>query len=237
MGYSRKLYSEWLPSDAIERPVWMVCASVQEIGKDHIHTFSVLDDPKRFKKCYHDDYALIKWLHDWMLKSDYLVAHSGDNFDWPMFTARLAYHGLPPVPQVKLVDTLKMARKHKFMANDLRFLARHFGAKEVKADAPDWDAVAVGDAEAIKYCIKYNRQDLRALEPVYERLLPYSKVKIHYGDEKCPYCGSEKYQSRGRDQAKGQAKNWRYVCLNLACRGWWTGKPPKSRNDLGEKKK
>lgn len=231
MVYDRKIYSSYLPSSAIVRPRWMPCASWKIIGKDRIHSACVLDDPKRFKKDYSDDYVVVKALWELMHEVDFIVAHNCDNFDWKIITTRFLYHGLGPCPRVKTVDTLKIARSQfRLEANDLRYLAWYLKLDDQKDEAPDWDRISMGDPEEIKKCLKYNRKDVKVLEPIYYRLLPFSKIRLYSGDEECQVCGSKKYQARG--PAKIGPHRWEYQCLAEGCRKWWTGKPPVSRKDL-----
>lgn len=229
--YDLKMYSKYLPSDAITRPRWMPCASWKFQGSNHVHSVCVLDDPKRFKKDYSDDYHVVKTLSDMMEKTDVIVAHNGDNFDWKILTARLLYHGLPPAPRIQSVDTLKIARtQFRLESNALRYLAWYLKLDEQKGETPDWDLISSGDEAEIRRCLKYNRCDVRVLEKIYDQLAPFSKIKIYHGDEQCPVCGSEKNIARGKAKTKAKSQ-WRYSCQD--CFYWWTGKPPKSRLGRG----
>lgn len=218
--YSRKM--DFIPSDAIKRHIWLVCASWQFLHQKTIKTVSVLDDPKRFKKSYFDDFVVVKALHELMESVDVLVAHNGDNFDWKMFLARCAYHGLKPPPRPLMVDTLKVARScFKFEANDLRYLARFLGVSE-KGKSPDWALIATGDAKEIKKCAAYNRQDIITLEGVYLKLRPFMKNHpnvnvIHDLPDVCPTCASPELISRGYLYSR-TGKKRRFQCKE--CGAW-----------------
>lgn len=232
--YDLKMYSKYLPADAITRPRWMPCASWKLQGKDHVHSVSVLDDPKRFKKDYSDDYHVVKSLSDMMQTVDAIVAHNGDQFDWKILTARLLYHGLPPIPRVQTVDTLKIARtQFRLESNSLRYLAWYLKLSEQKDKTPDWNLVSAGDTRELEKCLRYNRIDVRVLERVYDRLAPFSKIKLYYGDEQCPLCGSQKYHSKGRSHTG--RNSWCYQCAVPECSKRWNGKPPKTQKLKGAK--
>lgn len=226
-GYSRKLFSPFLSSDAIERPMWIPCASWKMLGNDRVFSTCVLDDKKRFKKEYFDDFVVIKALHDLMHDVDVIVGHNGDNFDWKKFLARCAIHNLPPPPRPQFVDTLKVARGcFGFDANDLRFLARVLKVPAKKDVPPDWDLVAIGDEDEIKRCLKYNRQDIRTLEPVYLKLRPFMKnhpnvnVAHNLPVDVCPTCASPELHHRGFQYSR-TGKRQRMQCQE--CGAWCQG--------------
>lgn len=217
--YSLRNYSKFRNSRVITRPIWIPCASWRWLGKKQIHSVSVLDDEARFAKRYWDDSVVIKKLHSLMEEADVIVAHNGDKFDWKILKARVIAHGLPPMPEVRKVDTLKMARSEfGFEANDLRYLAWYMGLAE-KGQTPDWDLIAVGDVKELKKCLKYNREDIPPLEGIFSRLLPHTKIKLFGGKEECPVCGGKKYQSRGVRNGKR-----RFVCITDGCRKAWSVK-------------
>ena len=222
-GYSRKLLSPFLSSDAIERPLWLPCASWKFLNQPRIYSACVLDDMKRFKKNYADDYVVIKALWDLMHEVDVIVAHNGDAFDWKTFTARCVVHDFKPPPRPLMIDTLKVARKNfKFDANDLRFLARFLNVG-TKGESPEWDLIAIGDEDEIRKCLKYNRQDVKTLEPIYLKLRPWIKnhpnVNAHNNlpIDVCPTCASPELQLRGYHVTK-TGKYRRMQCQ--VCGAW-----------------
>jgi rubredoxin len=66
---------------------------------------------------------------------------------------------------------------------------------------PLWTACMDGDAAAWKLMEKYNRQDVKLLEDLYNEVLPWipnHPNRNNYGESHvCPNCGSEKHQRRG----------------------------------------
>jgi len=182
---------------------YLICASWKKLdGKTH-HV-SVLDDMARFKLNPHDDYVVVKKLHDVLSSADVLVAHNGDRFDLLMFNARAIYHGLTPLPAIPSVDTLKIARKKfRFNSNRLDYLARLLGIGAKMQTSPGlWMRAFQGKVSAIREMIKYSKQDVDVLEKVYYKLRPWADRHPNIGsisghDMCCPNCGSNNVQRRG----------------------------------------
>jgi len=196
-GYQRKLYSQFLPSDWIKTPVWIVCVGWKWLGSNTIGSASVLHDPERFAKDYRDDYAVVKVMHALLSEADIVVGHNVDKFDIRQINKRCIFHGFDPIKPYLTVDTLKLARQvADFEANDLKYLARFLGLDE-KDEAPDWGLISKGDEEEIKKCVKYNRKDVRVLEGVYLKLRGWAKNRPNRGlyqkgveHNICPVCES-----------------------------------------------
>jgi len=78
-----------------------------------------------------------------------------------------------------------------------------------------------GDVQAITEMVKYNKVDVKRLEELYLRLLPYMKAHPHVGaiagkdkNNSCPKCGSKdlvgkmvKYTAAGTKRIQKQCKN------------------------------
>jgi len=226
--YSLKQYSNFLNPMDIKRDIWMVCVAWKWLGDSHISSTSVLNDPERFARDYADDYHVIATIHKLMDSADIVVAHNGDAFDWKIFTSRCIKHNLVPPKKPVMIDTLKVARREfKFSSNQLRYLAKFLDVSD-KDNAPEWDLVAHGDREAIQYCEKYCRQDIRTLEGVYLKLRPYitnhpncSVMLSGVHHETCPKCGSGNFKRNGYKYSQG-GKYQAYQCGE--CYGFFQGK-------------
>jgi hypothetical protein len=105
---------------------------------------------------------------------------------------------LEPLPPVRTVDTLKLARRHfKFAYNRLSYLADFLG-HEAKHDMifEDWLASVKGDGQALAKMRRYCKQDVLVLENVYNDLRPYVKGlprmvdATHEMQRACPHCGA-----------------------------------------------
>lgn len=219
-----KLFGEdYIPHDNILQERYIVCAAWKTLGEKKVHAVSVLDDRRRFKKDPDDDYHVVKTLHEMLSGADVIVAHNGDQYDIKFTEGRMIYHGLPPLPPVVKIDTLKEARNRFLLnSNRLDYLSKFLGGKG-KKDTPKglWLKVLSHDVAAIKEMVDYNKQDVLELEFVFNKLAPYmaSHVNRHlFGETGCPRCGSTHVQSRGTHKSLTQVYQ-RYCCT--VCGGWF----------------
>lgn len=183
---------QYLKPEDIKHDQFMICASWKVIGQKHISSVSVLDDNKRFKNNFRDEYHVLKTLRDGLEEADVLIGHNVDGFDMKHFNWRLALYGLHPITPKETIDTLKLARKHwASPGNSMSFLATRLEIA-LKGKVPDevWKAATDGCAKAIRDVVKYNRQDLRVQDPLYLKLRPFMKKHPHEGGGKCQFCSS-----------------------------------------------
>lgn len=225
LAYTFGLYDQQISPANIVDDWFMICASWKWLGDKKAQAVSVLDDDVRFALNRKNDGVVIEKLHEVLSEADILVAHNGDKFDLKKFNARAIQHGLTPLPPIKTIDTLKVARKEfKFTSNRLDFLAQHLGL-DGKLENPSglWRAATEGDKKAIKQMVKYNKVDVEVLEKVYYKLLPYIRNHPSYGVilnsevPVCSKCGSTHLQSRGTFPTTSGHKR-RYQCMD--CGGW-----------------
>ena len=110
----------------------------------------------------------------------------------------------------------------------LAFIGPFFkiGQKVATGGMELWTSVMAGDAKAQKRMEKYCEQDVRLLEKVYVRLLPYivSHPNIGGGSGSCPRCKSTKRHKRG-PRMTAMYRIQRYQCMN--CGGWHDGERTK----------
>jgi hypothetical protein len=221
-----RLFGEdYIPHENIVKERYVVTAAWKDLGEKKVHAVSLLDDKKRFKRDPDDDYHVCATLHNMLSTADVIVAHNGDHYDIKFTEARMLKHGLPPLPPILSIDTLKEAkRRFLFNSNRLDYLSKFLGGKGKKSTPKGlWLKVLLEhDEDAIRTMVSYNKQDVLELEFLYNKLSPY--IKSHNrqvfgsGPLSCTHCGSTHYQSRGVQPTKtGTYK--RYQCV--PCRGWF----------------
>lgn len=176
-----------------------------------------------------DDKALVTELWELLDKADIVIGHNGDRFDIKKTNARCIIHGLNPPEPYKTVDTLKVAKRHfAFHSNRLNELGKVLGVgQKVSTGGFElWDACMRGDLKAWNRMKKYNAQDVRLLEAVYERLKPWigshPNIALMSGLESgCPNCGGTDLVHRGFAYTR-TGKSRRYRCK--VCGAYSSGK-------------
>lgn len=203
----------------------MLAFSVKELGGRQI-TRTLADYPN-YRRDKSNDRELVKEMWSYFDKADILIAHNGDSFDIKKCFDRFSYWGLQPPSPFKKIDTLKIARKHfKFTSNKLNDLGEHLGlGKKVRTGGFDlWEDCMKGDMRAWRLMKKYNAQDVRLLEKVYLKFLPFidnhpaAKMKPKENKwHECQNCGEKALQSRGYEWSNNR-KLRRFQCLS--CGHW-----------------
>lgn len=173
------------------------------LDEDKVHVLA-LPDYKTYKKRKNDDGELVEAFHKILETADIIIAHNGDGFDWKKLQARFIGNGLHPTKPLKMVDTLKAARRgFKFASNKLDDLGKTLGVgrKLPHTGKHLWFGCMDGDMKSWALMKKYNKQDVVLLEAVYKKLLPYipnhPNRNIYTRETACPACGSFDIQHRG----------------------------------------
>lgn len=171
-----------------------------------------------FDKDITDDYDICKSLWDLLNEADIVVAHNGNKFDIKKANARFIYHGFEPPSPFKTVDTLSIARQHcKFTSNKLDDLGEHLGVgRKIKTDWSLWKSCMEGDTKAFDKMVKYNKQDVKLLEKVYDKLKPWTPrhpnlaVYAESARPMCSTCGSIEVIKDGKYHTNSQIyQKWR----------------------------
>ena len=216
-------HNDYIHPDSILAERYIISASWQWEGEEKVHAVSVIDDPKRFDKNPHDDFYVVKILHDVMSKADVLVGHNSDQFDNKWVRTRILFHNLPPLPPISTLDTYKVGKKHfNFCSNKLDYIGKFLGLGKKATTSPGlWMRVLSGEKKAVREMVEYNKQDVVLLGKVFHKLQPYMDNHINrelFDGTGCPRCGSHKIQSRGVHRAITKVYQ-RYQCQ--ACSGWF----------------
>ncbi len=196
------------------------------------------------------DQQVVEQTHQVLEEADVLIAHNGDKFDLKKFNTRAVFYGLNPIPPMRTVDTLKVARKHfKFDSNRLDYLGDFLGLGRkmqtpkglwMKAIAKDLIAYPLASkkvveeileeqARAIDEMSEYCDQDVHLLKDVFFHFRPYitNYPNFNLSDEGnsfiegCPKCGSQNFHRRGFHRTQ-VGKKQRFQCKS--CHGWFSSR-------------
>lgn len=215
--------NDWIDPSNILEERYIICAAWQWEREKEIHTVSVLDDPKRYKKNPHDDLYVVEKLHQILSEADVIVHHNGDAFDKRYINTRILAHGLSVLPPVASIDTYKVAKANFLLnSNKLDYVGKLLGVgQKIQTSHGLWLRVLQGDADAVREMVAYNKQDVALLKQVFLKLRPYIASHVNrelFGEQGCPRCGSLKIQSRGVHRAITKIYQ-RWQCQT--CHGWF----------------
>lgn len=209
------LYPKSLPHEGILQDWFIICGAWKSGDSDKVHAVSIKNAP--------DDYLVTKALGEAVSKADVIVHHNGNRFDIKKLNARLIFHGLPPVPPVPMVDTLREVKKiAAFSSNRLDYLAKVLvGEGKMHTEPGLWLKALKGNKPAIKKMVDYNKVDVIRLEQVYNKLRPYFKSHPHIGamsqldkNHSCPKCGSTNLRKNGFRYTATGLKKQEVQCTN-----------------------
>ena len=222
--YMWAMWQKLTSTTFINNDWYVLCWSAKWLGEKEIISKALIDYPA-YKKDKRDDCALMVSLYKLLDEADVVVAHNGIKFDVRKVNARFLVHGLTPPSPYSIVDTLFSARKQfAFTSNRLDDLGKALGVgKKIKHSGFDlWRGCLDGDMKSWKKMIKYCANDVKLLERVYRKLLPYMKRhpnQAPFGSERsvCSKCGSTDVQYRGFAYT-AVSKFRRFVCKD--CGAW-----------------
>lgn len=171
--------------------------------------------------------AMLKSVYCLLEEADAVVHFNGTKFDIPTLNKEFLLHGFRPPQPVKQIDLLKVCRnRFRFPSNRLDYIANILGlGTKRKVGHELWIGCMENDPKSWKEMEKYNKHDVKLLEGVYGKLLPWIKDHANYnlyGDHSlvCPNCGSTHYQRRGIAITR-TLRYTRHSCNN--CGTWFRG--------------
>lgn len=215
LGYFFDTYDTSINHDDIVIPSYIFCVSYSLWGSNTVHTLSIQDFP-RFKREKHNDIEVLKAFSKIVEQADILVGHNINSFDLRKINGRLFLNGLPPIPAVKTLDTLRIAKKYfRLDYNGLDALAKDLGfSGKIHNEKGLWRKCFEGDVKSLKAMSRYNRNDVKINKKVFEKEMPFIKSLLSK-EPICPnvLCGSSEIELRGvRDDKQ------RFVCKK--CKSW-----------------
>jgi DNA polymerase elongation subunit (family B) len=214
----------YIPSEMVISNGYILCWCAKWLGDKHVISKSLIDYPI-YKKIKDSDKELVKDLRELLNEADVVVTQNGVKFDVKYFNTRCIVNGIKPPSPFKNVDTLQTARKaFLFTSNKLNDLGELTGCgnKIETGGFKLWKGCLSGDMLSWKKMVRYCKQDVKLLEKVYSKFLPY--IRNHpnqnvYNETKlsCPKCGSGKLNKKGFMHTLS-GKKQQYQCIS--CGGW-----------------
>lgn len=171
---------------------------------------------------------MLKEMHALLDEADAIITYNGIKHDIPILNREFLVNELAPPSPYKHIDLYQVVKKvFKFPSNKLEYVCRALGVgqkiKHIGYELWLRCMKSTKDREAWKMMMDYNINDVKILEEVYMKLLPWIRGHANYGiyqDDKlvCPNCGSTHYQSRGYAYTHTN-KYQRFQCQG--CRKWF----------------
>lgn len=174
-------------------------------------------------------YNMIEHVHSLMSEADALCHYNGNKFDLPILNQEFLFHELPPPDPSESIDLLKTARsRFRLPSNKLDYVAKRLGVGgKVKHRGMElWRDCMDGDDAAWRVMERYNKQDVRLLEKVYNALTPWivhhPNLSLYKDDNRpaCTNCGSNNVRREGFRHTKTHTYP-RYQCRK--CFTWLSG--------------
>ncbi len=171
--------------------------------------------------------VMIKKAYDLIDEADVVTHFNGKTFDLPHLRREFLLAGMQPPSPVVQIDILQHVKQNfKFPSNKLDYVANALGVgKKTQHWGHElWVRCMAGDPVALALMEKYNRQDVKITEKVYDKIRPWMKGHPHMGmfsgeGFSCPNCGSMSLQRRGeRMSYTTNMVHQRYQCND--CGAW-----------------
>lgn len=206
--------------------------------KQNISPESIIEERKILCICYkwagEDKVYSLKWdgnndkevLRSFILvanEADEIIGHNEDRFDIPWLRTRCLYYNIPAFPHYDTLDTLKSAKsKFKFNSNKLDYIAQFLGVgQKVHVDYKLWvDIVLKKSKKALSELVDYCKEDVRLVERVFDRMMPYLPAKVHHGvlagngKNSCPECGEHKLRYVKKRATAAGTLRYQMQCKN-----------------------
>ena len=210
-------------ANVIQEGGWLLTVAYKWLGEHETHVLAFENEILAAS-----DLSLCEELHKLYAQADAVIAHNAP-FDHKMLQTRCLINGLAPLPTVKVIDTLQMARKNfRFNSNRLDSLGEllGLGGKEKHEGMKMWLDVQQGDLDALDRMKSYNARDVDLLEEVYYKLRSLGhqatlfNAGLYFDDGKhhCNVCGSDHVAKTGNPVYTALSEFEEYECLDCGAK-------------------
>lgn len=180
--FDQRVRGGFIPVRQWRRLPSFLCYASKWYGKATVDFHASWDDP--------DAMLEASWrLYD---EADLVVGYNSKRFDNKHLRGAWLVAGLPAPRPWRNVDLFTVAAQFGFESRSLAHLCKMLGlpGKSGHYDADEAEACMNGDTKAQRSMTRYNKGDVRILEPVYDRLRPWMSNHPHVGNgSDCEKCG------------------------------------------------
>lgn len=194
-----------------------ICVGAKFLGEREMHFFS---------DWQHGHEGMLAGIHKLWSEADAICGYNSDRFDIRKLKGEFVRAGIEPPPPKAAIDIFKtVKREFSFDSNKLDHIAGLLGVgSKVKHEGHAlWSKVIDGDEKAQRMMERYCLQDVKLLERVYHKLLPWITNHPYLGKAtgySCNRCGSKNLTSQGEKRSQ----HFRIQSLKCGdCGGWRQG--------------
>lgn len=176
----------------------MLCFAAKWYGEKNVWFYSIHEHGKE---------SMVTQAWDMLNEADVVMGYNSRSFDVKHLNREFLLAGYPPPSPYKQIDLYTAVKKQfRFISNKLGYVAEALGlGGKVKHEGFDlWLKCMAGDAAAWKRMEKYNIQDVKLLETLYNQIQPWipnhPNINLYKEEDTpdgCPSCGSTNYTKDG----------------------------------------
>ena len=208
-GYIWKLFDVNVSLSQLIDTSKVICFAAKWVGDKKVIFHSNQEDTHK---------KMIKKAWDLFNEADAVIGYNSKNFDCKILNKEFILSGFPPPAPYKHIDLLQtMKNKFKFMSNKLDHVSQELGiGKKTSHQGFElWQACMNNDTKAWKLMKKYNINDVRLTEELYDKVKGWLKTTFNFNEHSesmvCPNCGSHNVTKNGTYKSPTRAYQ-KYVC-------------------------
>ncbi len=208
-GYIWKLFDVNVSLSQLIDTSKVICFAAKWVGDKKVIFSSNQEDTHK---------AMIKKAWSLFNEADAVIGYNSKNFDCKILNKEFILSGFPPPSPYKHIDLLQtMRNKFKFMSNKLDHVSQELGiGKKTSHQGFElWQACMNNDTKAWKLMKKYNINDVKLTEELYDKVKGWLKTTFNFNEHSesmvCPNCGSHNVTKNGTYKSPTRAYQ-KYVC-------------------------
>lgn len=214
--YAYQMWNTNITADKIVTPQEVLCFAAKWQHRPGVQFHS---------QWYQGKQNMVATLYTLLDNADAVVHYNGNSFDIPHINRELLLRGFGPPSPYKNIDLYRVVKKKfAFSHNSMDHVCKQLGlqGKTDKIPFDTWVKVMQQDPESLARVEGYNIGDVKALESLYVKLLPWitnhpNHAIFGVSRIRCPNCGDTNLERRGYAYTT-VSKYQRYQCKN--CGKW-----------------
>jgi DNA polymerase elongation subunit (family B) len=199
-------------------------SQIEQVGSVICWAAKWTDEPRvQFASDFHDGHeTMLQQVWELLDEADAVVGYNSKNFDLKHLAREFVVAGMPPPSPWQDVDLmLAVKRRFKFASNKLDHVAGQLGlgGKLAHSGFELWRGCIEDDPKAWATMKRYNIQDVKLTQQLWERLTPWLPAGVNRALDGvgCPRCGHDDLMRRGT--VRTPLAEWQTLQCK-ACKGY-----------------